>query len=152
VTEQDGDCFKVGLDGKFRALTKKATTGSAPDVTTSKSYQDAAGNELAYYGRGYCQLTWWYNYASAGVLLDRGMELLLDPEKALDPATAYALMSLCMRTGKGFANGHKFTDYFSGFDRNYVDARSMVNGTDHAKDIAKIAELFEEVLHEARER
>lgn len=39
-----------------------------------------------YYGRGFIQLTWDYNYRAAGQAL--GIDLLADPDKALDPATA----------------------------------------------------------------
>jgi len=34
------------------------------------------------FGRGYVHLTWWYNYATAGVLPDKGLTLVTDPENA----------------------------------------------------------------------
>lgn len=150
VTEQDGDQFDVAADGTYKSSKKGMAMGSAADGKASQAYKDAKGAELAYYGRGYVQLTWWANYASAGANLGRGLELLLEPEKVLEPGTAYALMSYGMRTGKGFANGHKLADYFSGTNRDYTGARRMVNGTDHAADIAAIAEKFEDLLWEAR--
>lgn len=58
-------------------------------------------------------------------------------------------MSHGMRTGKGFTNGHMFSQYFLGNVTNYVAARRMVNGTDHAVDIAAIAAKFETVLLKA---
>jgi hypothetical protein len=75
---------------------------------------------------------------------------LLDPELVKEPKTAYALMSHGMRTGFGFANGHKFAEFFSGKNRDYTHARKMVNGMDHAEDIAKLAEAFEEILLKSR--
>jgi hypothetical protein len=55
-----------------------------------------------------------------------------------------------MRTGFGFANGHRFSQFFIGQTRDYKHARKMVNGMDHAEDIAKLAEAFEEVLLDSR--
>ncbi|MDP1097891.1 glycoside hydrolase family 19 protein, partial [Klebsiella quasipneumoniae] len=73
-----------------------------------KAYETDDGAEQAFYGRGYVQLTWWSNYAAAGVAVGRGMGLLLDPELVKTPEVAYALMSHGMRTGEGFANGRRF--------------------------------------------
>jgi hypothetical protein len=55
-----------------------------------------------------------------------------------------------MTTGEGFANGHKLSQYFNGSGTNYVGARRMVNGQDHAADIADIARKFEAILLKAR--
>lgn len=150
VTEQDGDQFTVSAKGTNVAITKGATMGAKPDTKAVKTYADDDGTEFAYYGRGYVQLTWWSNYASSGAALGIGLKLLLDPELVLQPDTAYKLMSYGMLTGKGFANGHKFTKYFHGAQTNYVGARRMVNGQDHASDIATIAEHFETILVDAK--
>lgn len=37
---------------------------------------------------------------------------------------------------QAIANGHSFDDYFVDDSSNYKDARRMVNGCDHAQDIA----------------
>lgn len=100
--------------------------------------------------QGYVQLTWWSNYAQAGIAIGRGLDLLLDPELVKTPAIAYALMSHGMRTGKGFANGRRFTNYFTTVHTDYAGARQMVNGHDHAADIAALALRFESVLLKAR--
>jgi hypothetical protein len=57
-----------------------------------------------------------------------------------------------MLTGAGFANGRKLTDYVFGSKKDYVNARRMVNAGDAAsyQPIAEIAELFEEMLLEAK--
>jgi len=150
VTEQDGDQFSVSQAGVIKPLTKGAKMGTVDGGTAAKIYDNGPGDENAYYGRGYVQLTWWSNYAKAGVALGRGLDLLLDPELVKDPKTAYALMSHGMRTGFGFANKHKFADFFSGKKRDYKNARKMVNGMSHADDIAKLAEAFEEILLASR--
>jgi hypothetical protein len=151
VTEQDGDQFTVKPTGTNSPSTKGMTMGSDATAKADKDYTKAGGTELAYYGRGYVQLTWWANYAKAGVALKQGLDLLKDPDKVMEPETAYALMSHGMRTGQGFANGHKLADYFAGVTRNYTGARHMVNGKDHAADIAALAEKFEDLLYECRD-
>lgn len=150
ITEQDGDQFTVSAAGVMRPVTPQARMGSASGGPVSKVYEDDDGTEHAYYGRGYVQLTWWSNYAAAGVAIGRGLDLLLDPELVKSPAVAYALMSHGMRTGKGFANGHKFDHYFIGDQTRYREARQMVNGSDHADDIAALATKFEAILLAAR--
>jgi len=157
ITEYDGDQFTIDTSGTWKAVGNlqnkklKAAVGTAADAAATKAYTDAGGDERLFIGRGYVQLTWWQNYASAGVILGKGMPFFLDdPEQALEATYAYKLMSVCMRTGVGFANGHKFSDYFSGNDRKYTQARAMVNGTDHADDIKRIAEAFEDILWDSR--
>lgn len=146
ITEQDGDQFKVTAGGDVSPLTKGAAMGTKDGGPASKTYDADDGAEHAYYGRGYVQLTWWSNYAKAGVALGRGLDLLNDPELVKTAEVAYALMSHGMRTGSGFANGRKFSMYFAGDVTDYVSARRMVNGSDHAEDIAAIARKFEAIL------
>jgi hypothetical protein len=150
VTEQDGDQFSVSPAGVIGALTKGVKMGTTDGGAAATIYDNDPGNENAYYGRGYVQLTWWSNYAKAGVALGRGLDLLLNPDLVKEPKTAYAVMSHGMRTGFGFANGHRFAEFFSDKNRDYKHARKMVNGIDHAEDIAKLAEAFEEILFDSR--
>jgi hypothetical protein len=120
--------------------------GSPDGGASANAYLIDPGTPLTYFGRGYVQLTWWVHYASAGVAIGRGLDLLLHPELVEQPATAYALMSHGMRTGDGFANGHKFVQYFSGNTTNYKGARAMVNGVNHDAEIADYARMFERCL------
>jgi hypothetical protein len=150
VTEQDGDQFTVTAKGTSVAITKGAKLGTAATQKATKSYVDDDGTELAYYGRGYVQLTWWSNYAKASVELGMGLQLLLQPDLVLQPETAYKVMAHGMLTGKGFANGHKLVNYFHGSTADYVKARRMVNGSDHAVDIADVAKQFQTILVAAK--
>ena len=149
VTEQDGDQFSVSAGGTYKPLTKDAEMGTQDGGTAAKVYNDDDGAEQAFFGRGYVQLTWWSNYAASGAAIGHGLDLLLDPELVKQPAVAYALMSHGMRTGKGFANGHKFDEYFTPTLTNFAGARHMVNGSDHATDIATSAVKFEAILRKA---
>jgi len=147
ITEQDGDVFKVNTSGKITSKSsRRATHGAVYGHHPAQAYVQAAGTEHAYYGRGYCQLTWWDNYAASGARIGMGLELLFDPAKALEPEVAYKVMSDGLVHGHGFANGHKLQQYFFGGHTDYVRARAMVNGTDHASDIAGIARLYEGAL------
>lgn len=149
ITEQDGDRFSISKAGTYKALTKNADMGTTDGGAAVKAYDDDDGTEHAYFGRGYVQLTWWSNYAAAGVAIGRGLDLLLDPELVKQPAIAYAVMSQGMRTGQIFANGCKFSQYFTTTSSNYKGARHMVNGSDHDSDIAAIAAIFEAILRKA---
>lgn len=150
VTEQDGDQFTVSNNGKYAAINRGAKRGSAAAEKVTDVYTNENGDEYSYYGRGYVQLTWWNNYASAGVAIGKGLELLLNPENVKDPATAYSIMSHGMRTGHGFANGKRFSQFFYGTYTDYVGARKMVNGGDHKDEIAAIAKTFESILMKAK--
>ena len=150
VVEQDGDKFKITATGVVSALTKKAVMGTIDGGAAVKAYDDDKGAEQAYYGRGYVQLTWWSNYATTGIAIGSGLQLLFDPELVKQPETAYKIMSHGMRTGDGFANGRTFAKYFTGVKTDYVGARVMVNGSDCAEEIAAVAETFEAILLQAR--
>ncbi|QTL04421.1 hypothetical protein J5J86_03505 [Aquabacter sp. L1I39] len=146
VTEQDGDQFIVEINGKYTPKKRGAVRGASPNVAMSQVYKDDDGEELAYYGRGLVQLTWWNNYAKAGAALGMSLELLFHPDLAEDEDIAYKLMSHGMVTGHGFANGRKLSDYFRGDHADYVGARAMVNGSDHAPEIAEMARKLQDIL------
>ena len=171
VTEQDGDQFTVSASGKISATQKgthlthqvlikgkKVTKtlegggilGTKDGGAAAALYDTDDGVDQAYFGRGYVQLTWWSNYSAAGVSIGRGLDLLRDPELVKTPEVAYALMSHGMRTGEGFANRHKLSQYFNASKTDYAHARSMVNGKDHRDAIAKIAIKFEAILMKAK--
>lgn len=92
-----------------------------------------------YRGRGYVQLTWQRNYEKFGIADN--------PKKALEPRTAYRILSEGMR--EGVFTGKKLSDYINGEEVDYVHARMVVNGLDKANQIAGIAEKFEHILKTA---
>lgn len=91
-----------------------------------------------YYGRGYVQLTWKTNYKKLGELLD--VDLLDHPELALDPQIAADVMFTGME--RGLFTGVGLTKYFNADATDWVNARRIINGTDHAEDIAAIGRQF----------
>jgi putative chitinase len=88
----------------------------------------------AYYGRGYVQLTWKANYQKMSALT--GADLVHHPELALDPKLAALIM--CEGMKGGLFTGVGLPRYFSATADDPVDARKIINGTDHAQDIAQI--------------
>lgn len=101
----------------------------------------------SYYGRGDVQLTHEENYAEMGKLL--GIDLVGDPDKALDPAISARILIEGVTRGvsiKGDFTGKALEDYIAGDRCDYVGARRTVNGTDKASEIAALAKAFEAAL------
>lgn len=121
--------------GKNKAYGKEVIV---IDPTTKKEKRNI------YYGRGNVQLTWEYNYKSVGERLGLGSKLLMDPSLALDPKIAYDILSIGMREGL-FAKA-RLAQFLSGTNTDYVGARMIVNGQDHAHEIAKVASEIEQLL------
>jgi hypothetical protein len=105
---------------------------------------DPAGTSYSnvYYGRGYVQLTWDYNYRNMGKVL--GNRLLYEPSLALDADIAYGILSYGMRTGS--FTGAKLSRFINASTCDYVNARKIINGLDQADRIAGYAQKLETVL------
>ena len=116
------------------------------DVKDAKGIRGKVGTTYknVYYGRGYVQITWDYNYKSLGKELGIGDKLYIKPDLALDPDTAYNITSLGMRNGS--FTSKKLSDYITANKVDYFNARRIINGTDHAKKIAEYALLIEYLL------
>jgi len=91
-----------------------------------------------YYGRGYVQLTWQSNYANYAKLL--GVDLVGQPDLALSAVNALFILIQGFKTGA--FTGRKITDYINSQGVDFVSARRCINGTDHAQDIANVAQTF----------
>ncbi len=107
------------------------------------------GDGYKFRGRGFVQLTGRRNYALASKKL--GIDLLADPDQALQPKVAAAIMYVGMKegwfTGKGFASYIDDADESDKEDlREYVNARRIINGTDRASTIGGYAIQFEQAL------
>jgi hypothetical protein len=155
ITEIDGDQFWVNLSGDPYTAQKKSADpkkfGAAYGGAHSKLFIDAAGDVLHYRGRGLVQLTWWYNYAKCGARLGRGLELLFNPELALQHDVAYELMVRGMLEG-WYKSGETCEKHFTDAKTDYSEARNMINPGDkkHRQEIADIALAFEALLMSAR--
>lgn len=96
-----------------------------------------------YYGRGYVQLTWYDNYKKAGDKL--GIDLLNNPQLALDPNYASEIMMLGMING--LFTGVGLSNYINNTKKDYENARRIINGIDKADTIKAYANLFEDALY-----
>src|SRR5262249_39124064 len=88
------------------------------------------GDGARYKGRGYIGMTGKDNYARVGKAL--GLDLVSNPDEALDPETAYRVTSFFMM--------QKLNEYIGGDKADYVNARKTVTGgLDHSAEIADAA-------------
>lgn len=101
----------------------------------------------AYFGRAFVQLTHRDNYEKFSDLL--GLDLVNHPDLALEPETAYLILTIGMRDG--LFTGRKLSHYINEKKCDYVNARRIVNAMDKAALIAGYAKVFEGALEEAPE-
>ena len=139
-----------------------ATAFHETDFTMQPVPEDGRGHGMAYgkpagpfgqiyYGRGYVQLTWLFNYQHADAqlhhagLLTPDQNLVKNPDLALDPDIAGAILVLGMT--QGWFTHYDLSDFFNGHRTDYVHARLIINGLDCAAQIAVYAEHFRDALH-----
>ena len=101
-----------------------------------------------WHGRGYVQLTWEANYAKADEECGLEGALLSDPKLAMQTDIASQILVRGME--QGWFTNKKLADYLpidgqAGHDA-FKRARRIINGTDKAGEIAKIALSFDAAL------
>lgn len=128
----------AGTDDKaIQILESSWQRGRLPWVKTPYWRKDRDGK--SWLGRGYVQLTHKANYEKAGKLV--GVDLVANPNAAMRPAlAARILVEGCCN---GLFTGKKLGDYLPG---DYEGARRVINGTDKAKEIARLAQGYEAAL------
>lgn len=92
------------------------------------------------YGRGYVQLTWDENYERADQELGLDGKLIANYDLALDPEIAVKILFRGMF--EGWFTGKKLHDYVNHQNRDFRNARRVVNGLDKATHIAGYAKEF----------
>jgi len=95
------------------------------------------GDGYKFRGRGDIMITGRRNYAKASAKV--GVDLVADPDKALDPLISAKIIVAGM--SEGWFTGKKLADY-----QTYEDMRRVVNGTDRAVEIGIIARVMEKGL------
>lgn len=95
-----------------------------------------------FYGRGLTQITWYENYLKFGQELK--VDLLNNPELALDPKLAVKIMFLGMT--HGLFTGVNLARYFNDQREDWEQARKIINGVDKAKLIESYAKNFYECV------
>lgn len=89
-----------------------------------------------YYGRGYVQLTWDYNYRKYSTLT--GLDLVNHPDLVMRPDVSLFVLTDGMK--RGVFTGVSLEDFMVNERLDFVKARKIINGTDKARMIAGIAE------------
>jgi len=102
------------------------------------SYGNKHTNGKVYYGRGFVQLTWAYNYEVMGNKL--GVNLLENPELALDMHIAKKILFIGMHDG--MFTGKSLHFYFNDEKTDALNARRIINGMDKAELIAGYYDKF----------
>lgn len=97
-----------------------------------------------WYGRGFVQLTWEENYKRADTKLGLNGDLIKKPSLAQYPEIAAEILVLGSK--EGWFSKKKLSDYIGKYEKDYVNARRVINILDKAQKIAKEAELFEKAL------
>lgn len=100
------------------------------------------GDGFRYRGTGYVMLTGRANFAKAGKEL--GLDLVGSPSIATRSDVAAKI--LVMGCTQGWFTGKRLGHYLNGETPDYVNARRVVNGTDKAAAIAKLARSYEKAL------
>lgn len=105
-----------------------------------------------YFGRGYVQLTWDYNYVKAGKKL--GVDFVKNPDLLLEPKYAAPILVTGMK--EGWFTGKKLRDFIDTIDEpdaqdelEYEGGRKIINGVDKKQLIANYAIQYEKDLKAA---
>lgn len=104
------------------------------------------GDGYKFRGRGFVQITGRNNYDKLGKLL--GLDLINNPDLALDPDTAAKILVIGVRDG--IFTGVKLSKYINANLVDYYNARRVVNGTDKASVIEDDSHRFELALKAAQ--
>ena len=128
-----------------------ATSDAQAIANLNRAYPNRKPNYWSngYFGRGYVQLTWDYNYKKMGQWL--GIDLYGNPSLALDPSIASKIIYEGMI--RGMFTARKLSDYLDGITETdqqefleYQNARAIVNGKDRAALIAGYALTIQKAL------
>jgi len=139
---------------QIATLTEARRYARQPEALANRVYggrlgngEDETGEGWRYRGRGLAQITGKENYRKASRLVD--VDLVHEPEAALEPDTAVAILLLGM--AEGLFTGRKLADYFNATTEDWHGARRIIS-TDRAGLVATHARAFNAALAAAAVR
>lgn len=100
-------------------------------------------------GRGFVMITGRRNYTVFSTMVTSGIDLTSSPERACEPEAAYQIMTVGMM--RGLFTTVSLPRYVSGAtNKDYRNARRVINGLDRADLIANYARTYERLLRSAQ--
>jgi predicted chitinase len=113
-------------------MEKRASKDRQPSLWAAQERYWPSG----YKGRGYVQLTWDYNYRDAGREL--GIDLVGDPDLAMDPAVAGRVLAWFFKTRPDGGRDRRLI-HRACRDSDWEAVRRGINGSGYAADRAGLA-------------
>lgn len=146
------ECVRQGVNDKAQIAYVLATaqheSGSGQyleEIASGEAYEGRSdlgnvnpGDGVRFKGRGLAQVTGRRNYQDWSQRL--GVDLVGNPELASEPGNALTILVLGSRDGT--FTGAKLSDYISGSNADFYNARRIINGTDRADLIAGYAQEY----------
>jgi hypothetical protein len=116
----------------------------------SETWRQSHLRYFPWYGRGYVQLTWEFNYKKADDELALSGSLVANPDRAMEPSIAARIMRKGMDEGwfTGVWLGKVLPLRGTATREQYMNARTIINGHDKADLIEDYAQIFERALIE----
>lgn len=154
------EVFGRGSRPRIKSLQEAAQYVRQPQLLANKVYNGMLGNLLGsndgwtYRGGGYPHLTGRANYRKSSA--DAGVDLVEYPEAMLDPEISGRVLIRGLRDGRWNAsgNGLRYYEMLDGqegmTEAEFTEARRTINGKDKAREIARIALLFQEAVEQAQ--
>lgn len=137
---------EMGGDSYF--FRRYDSYGARPDIAKALGNTER-GDGALFHGRGDAQVTGRANYLRIGKLI--GVDLIAKPELAKEPKTAARILHDGMTFG--WFTGRRLGQYLpssgAGTLGQFGLSRAIINGQDHATDIAKAAVQFQTPLQES---
>jgi len=130
------ETFEATDDEAIKRLERAWAAGKLPWVTTPYWRRDADGK--SWLGRGFVQLTHRANYKKVGSAIS--VDLMTDPDRAMEVDTALKVMCVGMRNG--LFTSAKLSDFFNASKENWVQARKIINGLESADLVAGYARTY----------
>ena len=130
--------------------TARTMSAVREGLNASDAWRKAHLRYYPWYGRGLVQLTWERNYQRMTTDLKPffpNIDLIKDPDQALDPAIAVGILFYGM--SRGSFTGKSLHTYIHGGVCDFVNARRIINGMDKATMIAGYANVFNQAVVKA---
>lgn len=145
--------FRHETNGTFRPMAEYGSPEMlearyGPETRIGRALGNTEpGDGARWRGRGFIQVTGRRNYQRVNQALGLGGtpdDVVADPERMLRPGVAFRVAIWAINDGA--FTSRKLSDFVTAEKADYVNARKVINGLDHAQPIAADALKFEQML------